>query len=134
MDFMGRIERVLNFIYELNINEKTEMVFRIFDALFYFSVLRIIILFPLFIILGVIIFKILFKDAKGILPEAFMFGYIIFLILLCIGVGIDIMILVIGISVTFYLISQFISNIINLYIEIKSKYLEKLDKIIDKLK
>ena len=100
MDFTGILEKLyslLNFIYDLNINEKIETAFRIYDLLFYFSVFRIIILIPLFIILGVIIFIIFFKGAAQTSKNSFAFGYVLFLILLVGGVGIDIMILVLGV-------------------------------------
>jgi len=137
MDFMERIDNVFNFIYELNINinEKTEMAFRIFDALAYFTITRLIILVPLLIFLGVIIYRIIIKYEDGAVSTAYLAGYSTFVITFgLVGVRADIIIAFVC-AVVLYV---FIMQILNLYFQQKREereaLLEKLDKINEKLK
>lgn len=130
MDFLYSVfdffDKVLYFISGLEINNKIDMGYQVIDALYYFFIFRIIILVPLLIVVGVIIYKIIFKKIKKqFLQDDFIFVYTIFILFFASKAGIDTMIVFIGP----YILLNIIYRIIHALIENKNK----LDELQDKL-
>jgi len=130
MDFLYSVfdffDKVLYFISGLEINNKIDMGYQVIDALYYFLLFRIIILVPLLIVVGVIIYKIIFKKInKQFLQDDFIFIYTIFILFFASKAGIDTMI----IFIVPYILLNIIYRIIHALIENKNK----LDELQDRL-
>ena len=130
---MELLDSALSFIYSLELSEKLEFAYRLIDALYYFVILRVIILVPLLILIGFLITKFFLKE-NGSIKDDLIRLYIVFIFLFAIGLSGDVIIVILGGLTILGNLYRLINYNYQTKAEAQEKILEKLNEINEKLK
>ena len=130
---MEFLDSALSLIYSLELSEKLEFAYRLIDALYYFVLLRIIILVPLLIFIGFLITKFFLKE-NGSIKDDLIRLYIVFIFLFAIGLSGDVIIVILGGLTILSNLYRLINYNYQTKAEAQKKILEKLNEINEKLK
>ena len=130
---MEFLDSALSLIYSLELSEKLEFAYRLIDALYYFVLLRIIILVPLLIFIGFLITKFFLKE-NGSIKDDLIRLYIVFIFLFAIGLSGDVIIVILGGLTILGNLYRLINYNYQTKAEAQEKILEKLNEINEKLK